>query len=149
MIPAKQRCSSELWIRTLIGISVLGVEPKGCRNRTVTKSGRTGTTPLQKHSLGDCTIDMLPSNCRFGGKISFWNETEHDWTTLSVLFVLERVVCVSWRVHTLHCKSIHGCFVAIFHILTEPVPYTLVAVNRRNNEARAGPHCKRIRNQIR
>jgi len=43
-----------------------------------------------------------------------------------------------------------------FHILTEPVPYTLACVNRRNNET-PGPHCNvgpgfryiNVRNQFR
>ena len=41
-----------------------------------------------------------------------------------------------------HCKNIRisaDVLWRVFHILTEPVPYTFVSVNRRNNEAQ-GPH---------
>jgi len=40
----------------------------------------------------------------------------------------------------LHCKNIRifrYSLWRVFHILTEPVPFTFVSVNRRNNEARA------------
>jgi len=47
---------------------MLEVELTGVRDgRTATGSGRTVTkllhAPLQKHSSGGCTTDMLPSNC--------------------------------------------------------------------------------------
>jgi len=38
----------------------------------------------------------------------------------------------------MHCKKypyIHSYFVASFHILMEPVPYTFVSINGPNNEA--------------
>jgi len=38
------------------------------------------------------------------------------------------------------CKSIRistDILWRVFHILTDPIPHTLVSVNRRNNEARA------------
>jgi len=46
------------------------------------------------------------------------------------------------NVRQLHCKK-HICISTdilwrVFRILTEPVPYTFVSVNRRNNEARTG-----------
>jgi len=39
-----------------------------------------------------------------------------------------------------HCKNIRistDISWRVFHISTEPVPYTFVSINRRNNEARA------------
>jgi len=35
----------------------------------------------------------------------------------------------------------HGYFVANYPSLTEPVPYTFVSVNRRNNEVQVHAHC--------
>jgi len=40
----------------------------------------------------------------------------------------------------LHCENIRistDILWRVFHVLMEPVPYTFVSVNRRNNEARA------------
>jgi len=44
------------------------------------------------------------------------------------------------RCRFIHCKNIRtstDILQRVFHILTAPLPYTFVSVNRRNNEARA------------
>jgi len=64
-----------------------------------------------------------------GLKIGSWNITRG---------VVQLVGCDHLWIYTVKkYPYIDGRFVASFRILTQPVPYTFVSVNRRNNEAQA------------
>jgi len=70
-----------------------------------------------------------------------YNANLYGTSVQSVREVAEKVraiTVVCWI--SVHCKNIRtstDILWRVFHIFTEPVPYTFVRVNRRNNEARA------------
>jgi len=72
LIPLQRAFWGYGYYRTLIGNPYLQVEPIGHCGCTVTGNGRNGNvlsnpSPLQKHSLGGCTVDIPPSYCHRRG----------------------------------------------------------------------------------
>ena len=63
-------------------------------------------------------------------------ESRHGKATVAPCRRASRILQVSTYTVKHNYPYIHGYFVGVFRILTEPVQCTLVSVNRRNNEAR-------------
>ena len=89
----------------LIGNPLPEVEPTGQR-------GRTATGPLQKHSLGGCTVDMPLSYCHRLGHIVlprdalFHRLTEEQFQSCCVVVVVLILIRRSERHFGQHCLEV-------------------------------------------
>ena len=89
--------------------------PRSRTGRDTSEEGDVGTVPTSVPT-------GRPLTSRFSHRLTAWRRRYG-------------LLSESW----LHCKNIRiftDILWRVFHILTQPVPYTSVSVNRRNNEAR-------------